>query len=129
MKLSAEIRPVILPSLSFTFIVFLNIVFLLIFWEFHIMYHDHIFFPVLPSPCSTTVTILLKKRRKRKRKNSMPNSICVDHVLTGAWSNSQGQPLTESFFILTPARTHKLWKDILQHPYHYFEEFFSMASF
>ena len=91
-KLSSETRPTISPSLLFNFIVFLSMVFLLILWEFYIMHHDHIYVPVPPSPRPILIIHPQEEKQKEKKKdkkNSIPRSICVAHILTGAVSNSQ----------------------------------------
>lgn len=60
--------------------------FLLIIWEFHTGHSDHTYFPVLLCPTSTIVTFLTTKKKKQKK---IVITICVAHIHTGTWSNSQ----------------------------------------
>lgn len=68
---------------------FFNLVFLLVIWEFHIMYPDHTHFQVLPgldlSPCELPHALSkIEGKKKHKTQAQFMLSVAI-----GAWSNSQ----------------------------------------
>lgn len=67
---------------------FPNMILLLIIWKFHIIHPDPIHFPVLLGPPQ-----LLRPPPKHKKKEKQPNKnsspICIGHIFTRAWPNSQ----------------------------------------
>lgn len=54
--------------------------------EFHIIYPDHTCFSFLPCPPTYPCALQINKI---KLKLNMLSQVCIDHKLTGLWSDSQ----------------------------------------
>lgn len=106
----------------FTF--FINIIFSLILWVLHIMHPDHTHFLVLPCPPPIPGSFPQNKNNNKiyKNKEKIKPNFCYLYTYRSMVKLSMVCPLSraESLPSHTPARSHQLWRVILQHHYQFY---------
>ena len=109
----------------FFFHSFPNILFLLIRWEFHIIFPYHTHFPILPCPPSHPCALPRKQTSKPTKSN-----LCCPYTHWSMVKLPVASPLKKTEFFPTPipTRSHQLWRATLQHLHPSFSERSSMVS-
>lgn len=83
------------------------------------MHPDRTLFPFLPDLPSNPCTTLQKQ---------ITSPVCVTHILTGIWLNSQWPAPLKKMECFPCPRSHQLWRTSLQHLYHCFKRLYSIPS-